>query len=337
MATYTIIGGDNKEYGPISAADIRQWIAEGRLGMQTPIRNDADTDTAWCTLGQLPEFADAFKTTAPPPIGALPGSAPAFPSASPMNFLERDYELDIMGCFSGGWDLLKDNFGVLWVAALVYLVIELAAGMLGYIPIIGGIFSLANFVISGALMGGLLYLYVRVNRGEPATVGDMFAGFSKAFGHLFLAVLVQGLLCGICLIPVLAVGIAKFMPLITQLKNIQPGTPPSPDLMNDLMAAMGTLLPILLVCAIPVMFLTTCWRFTLPVIMDKRVDFWTGMKTSWKMVMKHWWAVFGLLILISLLNLAGFLACCIGLLFTVPLGYAALIKAYETIFGNQKT
>ena len=52
MATYTIIGGDNKEYGPISGEDIRQWIAEGRLNSQTPIKSD--TDTTWRTLGSLP-------------------------------------------------------------------------------------------------------------------------------------------------------------------------------------------------------------------------------------------------------------------------------------------
>ena len=334
MATYKIIGGDNKEYGPISPEDIRQWIAEGRLGAQTPIKSD--TDTAWRTLGTLPEFADAFKTTAPPPIGALPGSAPAYPAAAPTDFLERDYALDIMGCFSGGWDLLKDNFGVLWVAVIVYFGIEFAVGLLGAIPLLGWVFKVANFVASGAFVGGILYLYVRVNRGEPATMGDMFAGFGKAFGHLFLATLVQGFFAVLCMIPLIVVAIMKFMPLMMQLKDLQPGTQPSPELINDLVASLGTILPILLVCSLPTIFLTTCWKFTLPLIMDKQMDFWTAMKTSWKMVMKHWWAVFGLLVLIGLLNLVGLLACCIGLLFTVPLGYAALIKAYETIFGNQK-
>ena len=31
MAIYTIIGGDNKEYGPITDNDVRQWLAEGLL------------------------------------------------------------------------------------------------------------------------------------------------------------------------------------------------------------------------------------------------------------------------------------------------------------------
>jgi len=31
MANFIIIGGDNKEYGPVSEADVRLWISEGRL------------------------------------------------------------------------------------------------------------------------------------------------------------------------------------------------------------------------------------------------------------------------------------------------------------------
>ena len=57
---------------------------------------------------------------------------------------------------------------------------------------------------------------------------------------------------------------------------------------------------------------------------------------SRKMVNKHWWQIFGLVILISLLNVAGLCACCVGLLFTIPIGIAALMIAYETIFGVQK-
>jgi hypothetical protein len=37
-----------------------------------------------------------------------------------------------------------------------------------------------------------------------------------------------------------------------------------------------------------------------------------------------------------LLNIAGVVACCIGLLFTIPLGFAALMYAYETIFSAEK-
>jgi GYF domain 2/Domain of unknown function (DUF4190) len=55
---YRIIGADQKEYGPVSADDLRKWIAEGRANAQTrawlPGMNE------WRPLGSIPEFAALF-------------------------------------------------------------------------------------------------------------------------------------------------------------------------------------------------------------------------------------------------------------------------------------
>jgi len=34
---YTIIGGDQKQYGPVTAEELRRWIAEGRADAQTQV------------------------------------------------------------------------------------------------------------------------------------------------------------------------------------------------------------------------------------------------------------------------------------------------------------
>lgn len=78
MANYFIIGGDAKEYGPITDADIRLWLAEGRLNAQSSARPEAES--GWRTLGTFPEFADAFgaaPTTGIPPTIAPPSNADA--------------------------------------------------------------------------------------------------------------------------------------------------------------------------------------------------------------------------------------------------------------------
>jgi hypothetical protein len=61
---YHIIGGDGQEYGPVSAEQIRQWIAEGRLSAQSQIREATSTD--WRELASFPEFVAARPATAPP-------------------------------------------------------------------------------------------------------------------------------------------------------------------------------------------------------------------------------------------------------------------------------
>jgi GYF domain 2 len=65
---YFIIGGDGRQYGPISEADLRKWIAEGRLNAQSMAKSE--TDTEFRQLSTFPELADAFGP--PPQLGSIP-------------------------------------------------------------------------------------------------------------------------------------------------------------------------------------------------------------------------------------------------------------------------
>jgi hypothetical protein len=62
---YTIIGGDGKEYGPISGEDVQRWVAEGRLNAQSLAK--AESDAQFRTLAAFPEFAHLFGGAAPAP------------------------------------------------------------------------------------------------------------------------------------------------------------------------------------------------------------------------------------------------------------------------------
>ena len=75
---YRIIGADGKEYGPITADQVRQWIEEGRANAQTRVLMEGTSE--WKTLGELPEFGGTPPPIAPP--GAAPPSA-AFPGMPP--------------------------------------------------------------------------------------------------------------------------------------------------------------------------------------------------------------------------------------------------------------
>jgi len=77
MANYFIIGGDGKEYGPVTDAELREWIAEDRLNAQSLAK--AESDAEFRMLEKFPEFADSF-SKAPaagiPPVQPQP-AAPA--------------------------------------------------------------------------------------------------------------------------------------------------------------------------------------------------------------------------------------------------------------------
>jgi len=71
MAIYTIIGGDQKEYGSVTSDDLRKWITDGRLNAQSLAKEENDTE--WRPLSAFPEFADVLATgSAPPPPLAAP-------------------------------------------------------------------------------------------------------------------------------------------------------------------------------------------------------------------------------------------------------------------------
>ena len=72
---YKIIGADGQQYGPVSAEQIRRWIAEHRVNAQTLIQSDGAQE--WKALGAFPEFAGDLKPAPPlfsavPPLAALP-------------------------------------------------------------------------------------------------------------------------------------------------------------------------------------------------------------------------------------------------------------------------
>jgi hypothetical protein len=299
---YKIVGGDQKEYGPVTADQVRQWIREGRANEQTLIQ--AEGSTEWRPLSTFPEFADDLAAAAAPRSTPTPGGSGPFVSEG---FLERDYDLDIASCLSRGWELIKAHFWLvvgttflIMIAAggaqqLVGLLAQPAAMRLGQgivrpidIVIVAAV-SVAYLPLQGIFFGGLFAFYLKLIRTGDASVGDAFSGFGPSIGPLALSGLLTGLLTG-----------------------------------------LGFVL-----CILPGIYLAVAWFFVPALIMDKQMEAWPAMELSRKIVTKHWWIVFGLMLVVGLITVAGLVACCVGVFVTLSIGYAALMYAYEDIFGSR--
>lgn len=70
---YKIIGTDGKQYGPVTAEQLKEWIAQGRVNAQTLVQADGMSD--WRPLAAYPELA---LLAAPQALSAQPA-----PQASP--------------------------------------------------------------------------------------------------------------------------------------------------------------------------------------------------------------------------------------------------------------
>jgi hypothetical protein len=300
MANYFIIGGDGKQYGPITTDDLHRWIAEGRLNAQSLVKEE--TDTEWRALAAFPEFAAALGAQAPATI------APPT-SAGSADWRERDYELDIGDCISHGWALVKNNFwpviGVNTLVMIVLIVInqffslftrsamnsmivlhQVSAGAITVIFLI----SIISAPVYAVFTAGLFKYYLNLIRGEAAGVGDAFSGFGPSIGQLLLLGLVQ-----------------FFLVMIGYI-----------------------------FCVLPGIYLAIAWYFAVPLVIDKRLGFWEALELSRKMVSKHWFLVFAFLLVCGLVAASGIIGCFIGILVTMPISFAALMYAYETIFSARK-
>jgi hypothetical protein len=80
---YKIIGADQKEYGPVTIDQIRQWITEGRANGQTLVQ--AEGSAEWKPLASFPELS-ALLPAAPSPAFGAP-VAPVPPQADPIRRL----------------------------------------------------------------------------------------------------------------------------------------------------------------------------------------------------------------------------------------------------------
>ena len=271
---YKIIGADGREYGPVTADQLRQWIRDGRATAQTKVQVEGATD--WKTLAELPEFADALPRSGtgpstPPVVNAVNAEALA------AEILARDYRIEIGRCISRGWELVKSDFWMFVGAAFLAGLINRAGPL--------------ALIIGGPMMGGLYALYLKKMRGQPATFGDAFNGFTAAFVPLMLTKIV-----------------------------------------STLLTVLGCLF-----CILPGIYLAVAWVFALPLVIDKKIDFWQAMELSRKVVTKHWWVMFGFLIVCGLVILLGVALCCVGVFVATPVVQAALMYAYEDIFGAKPT
>ena len=206
---FKIIGGDGRQYGPVTIDELRGWISAGRANGQTMIQREGEAD--WKPLSSFAEFADAL--AAKPPPAQLPPVGPSAPASAPdpvglaNEVLARGGEVNLGSCLGRAWDLLKSDFWpVLGASALILLIV----GSIGFIV--------------GPLLGGLFAYYLKKIRRQPAQLGDAFSGFSQMFLPLFLGGLVTGLLVSVgflaCVIPgiYLAVAWQLTLPLVIDKK-----------------------------------------------------------------------------------------------------------------------
>lgn len=100
------------------------------------------------------------------------------------------------------------------------------------------------------------------------------------------------------------------------------------SLVISVFIAIGTCL-----CIIPGIVVAASCKFTYLFIVDKRMDFWPAMKASHAVVSQDYFGFTMFLVVMTLLNILGFICCIVGTLVTIPITVAAITVAYGDIVG----
>lgn len=317
---FTIIGGDGKEYGPVSTEQIRAWIAAGRANLDTKAKV-VGTD-AWQRLGDFVEFNGSAVLPGVPPMGATPtpvrAAGPIDIAAYANDLSSRSGPLDMGDAIGAAFKLWTSNFFPLVGVTFLILLIQL---ILGLIPFLG---TLSRLLLTGVFLGGLYYYYLGKYRGEPRQLGDAFAGFSKAFVQLMLAGLVSGLLLG----AILFVCMLPLFPFFFQMsKQMQAGNFDFSGLPQLGALAVGAIF----VGGIIAVYLTVSWSMTYALVIDQGLNFWSALEVSRRVVGRQWFRVFIVQLVIGFITCLGLLLLLVGVIFTLPLPLAANTAIYERL------
>lgn len=208
--------------------------------------------------------------------------------------LVRDYAPPIGGCLRRGWELVRNDFWPLVGMTALFIALMSLVGS------IGGAVDKSSGEKSSTV-SGILYFLVK---------GPLVGGLQLYFLHKIRKrrVNVETAFSGFT---------QRYLHLFLA------------GFVTTSLTALGYFFLIL-----PGIYLTIAWTFTLALVIDKQLHFWTAMELSRKAVTRHWFKFFALAIVLTLFKLAGLVAFLVGFFVTLPIAIAALMYAYEDLFGT---
>lgn len=205
--------------------------------------------------------------------------------------------------FKQGWELIKDQYWLLFGIALVGALI--------------GTFSM--YFLFGAMICGIYYCYIQKIDGKNVAFESLWRGFDKFLPALLVTMLI--------IVPIFVVYFIIYVPII--LAAVMGPKLGSDEITRMFIGAIALDLILIL--------LMTCFHtlliFAFPLIIDRNLGAWQAIVVSSKAV---WQNLSGIVGMISVALIATvpitFLTCGIGAYLLIPIMLAGYALAYRKIF-----
>jgi uncharacterized membrane protein len=180
-------------------------------------------------------------------------------------------------------------------------------------------------ILLGPMMCGIYLTLFKKRRGEPIEFGTLFKGFDF-FGPSVVATLVH-------YVPIIVIVVpAYFIFYVGMILSMATQDPDNPNPVAMLGVFFGFAL-FIVVMMILVTILSIGFTFSYSLITDRKLQGFDAVKLSFRAAMANFWRLLGLVMLTTLLQVGGVLLCYIGIIFVLPINFAAVAAAYEQVFG----
>lgn len=204
--------------------------------------------------------------------------------------------------YKEAWELIKDQYWIIFAVVLVGLLIG------GAVPI----------VLVGPMVCGIYLVLFNKFEGKEVDFGLLFKGFDYFLPSLILAVIVT--------VPTLIMVFAIYIPMV----GIAMAGPRLGE--TELIAFIAVTVVIELIFAVIMVCIHTLLMFSFPLIVDKKLPVLQAMKTSARAVWANMGGVVGMFAVGFVVCIVGYLLLCIGIYLVIPLVIAANALAYRKVF-----
>ena len=318
MQWFYAINGER--LGPVTPEQFSTLVANGTVTAETLVWREGFANwEPWGNVAAANPLPAAQPGAAPPPAAYEAATETGAEQAWSMDeftmqLAQNGFSTSVGGALSRAWGNYKSMFGLAFGAMLVVMLISTVAG---FLPIVG---LLSGILVTPHLNAGAAWLFLKRARGEQVEFGDVFAGFSRCYGKLVVLGLIQ-------FVVIVGLGISLGLTLaVLGMPMDAAGSGQPPEI--EPVAAIGMLV-VVMVGVLIAIFLTARFFLSHVVAIDRSESAIDAYRLSWRITSGRFWTIFGLLLVMMLLGIAGTLALVVGLLFVAPLYPALIAQLYH--------
>jgi hypothetical protein len=239
-------------------------------------------------------------------------------------------QVGVLDAIGLGWKTVTGDLSGFWVPIFVAMLVQTGVGFIGAIPCVGVLVSLAaTFCVTPQIQAGMFFAMRQRIDGAPRDVGNIFEGFRTRFGQSLVSMLPMYLLTFVGFI--VAFGTVFATVGLSALARSSVGERGDAGAVVAMVVVLVPLVLAMFCCGL-------LFYFAALAVWDHPESGWAAAMTSARIVSRHFFGMLGFALMSLLIGLggmiAGTIALCVGLIFTVPFVMAWMMTSAVYLYRS---